>query len=655
VLKKASVPCLVVGDHLLKNALAMLQDKIVDFANDFYFFVTNQSGANTFSAYLIVPKKYAEQYASGGPFWGIDLSGLPMLASLGFVPRVLKRKKFSDIDVNNMRNYTALSHDEFGVKTVALIKNMLLDVSGRGRIVYMQGHGYSYLRRKTSEIGSIAVNLSLNSFVNLIGALEEKGTVFTHVLTCFMGGDNLSVLEKFMTDDLFNTAIAKLINVRPSAKKRYNKMFVSIASTADISTFGGVDVDLFFPAIDTLFGLLRSEAVKDVMPRLQDWLTRMFRTVGVSKDLVNYPQVRIPGNQTAFYLTDIHGDLQIINRFSTMQDRVLAARSGGLRDIHVVNKNVLVTYVDMVANKIVIEKKVPLILAMGSDNYFRSFKEIEVKVPAVDFFTFAYNSFYKDAFGDEMGHCETYLIEKISFQNEDIFEDIKLPREFQGHEIDALYNVHIKRGLDESAAGFFSLSQEPDADIFKMDEKRVVQKVEGNALTQMRDEIAAIREGQALSFDAHERQLVTNTNAFMKEHAANLGRVLPNTMRSFLIKSVIMGGRDCERILYLYLKLLEHENTRAIVEGLSEFIIEKYKDIPAWIRFEKFKMVILGFRTPSKQVVDSLNTLIEALFVFDNNSQNELKKYLARQQGALEEKSQQKDEKVAVQPQINAQ
>jgi len=642
VLEKESVPCLIVGDHLLRNACKILEGKKVAFENKFYFFVSDHAEAN-FSAYLIIPKKYLKIYA---PEITVDLENLSWLASLGFLPNVLECKEFKEIAFDKIHDYRDLSWDKFGNKTVNVIKEVLLDAQERGRIVYVQGHGWSYLRQKFSEHDAIAVNLPLDSFVHLIKVLEDRGTIFTHVLTCLLGADNLNVLEKFMARDLFNTSVAKIINLHHKTsekgqaarekifKKNSNKMFLSIASTADISTSGGVDVDCFFPAIDTFFGLLKSEAVKDVMPNIYIWLNRMFRTVGVTKDLVNYPQVRIPGNDTQFYLTDIHGDLQIINRLSAVQDRLSVTERGEKilakeipSDIRVLDKNILVTYVDKVINKIIIEGRLPVILAMGTNEYFRSFREIEIRMPDVDFFTFGYNCFYKGEFGEEMGHRETYLIETLCFNKADIFEDIALPQELQGQTTQILYNVLIKRGLEGSAYVVFSLNQDPEADIFRITEKHIVKKFKADEQLKIRTEINAIRAGQELSFDASELQLVTKPNTFIRQYKGALATVLPDTIKSFLIKSVIMGGKNSEKLLHLYLKLLENEKIRPHIEKLFEFVVEKYKEISAWTRFEKMKMVVFSFPEKSTLVKENLNKLIDALFVFDKKNQDELKKY----------------------------
>ncbi|HBS48436.1 TPA: hypothetical protein DEA20_04545 [Candidatus Dependentiae bacterium] len=633
MLKQAGTPCLVIGGHVLKHAATNLHKEKFDFEKNFYFFTIND---DKFFPVLVIPKNYAARNVSDKSL--INLSNLSWLRSLGFNPKNLVHKKFANIDFSKEQ---IIPTKEFGEKTINLVKNVLTNVKERGRIVYVSGHGYSYIRQKIDTIYERAVNLPLNAFFDLIRELEEKGTLFTHVLTCYMGGDNLSALEKVMINDFYNTTLATMLDTHQKTKsttsETHNKMFLSVASTADVSTSGDVDTNLFFPAVDTFFNLLRSDAVKDMMPNLFTWLTRMFRTVGVRRDIVNYPQIRIPGNQTSFYLADIHGDLQIINRMNTMQDRFTIAQKGDKKvvkinkpkDIVVTNKNVLVTYIDHVENKVIIEDKVPVILAMGTNEYFRTFSEIFVDIPEMDFFNFAYNSFYPADFGEEMGHRETYLMKKLTFANEDIFEDIDVPQEIASQKPQTLYNVYLKRGLEEKAAVIFSLGQNPTDDVFEINEDKVVRKLEGEEKELYLARVSAMQAEVGHYFSPLEEKLLKNSALFLQENKQDLAKVF----KTALVKSVVLSGRDCDKLLLSYLKLLDTTTDEEILTSLKEllpFLMQNYKEIPSWTLLEKMKFVILSFKELKKETVETFEKIIDKLFEFDEKNKKALKDLLKK-------------------------
>ena len=632
ILQNKKEPCLIFGKHLLFNAdFIRKADKIdLDLENSFHFFIVN----NNQSAVLIIPKEYIKSFIPST----IKLSDIAILRWLGFNPQSLTHKKFSKID---LKTKSDISADEFGKQTVESIKNVLTNVKERGRIVQLEGHGWSYLRQRKNPTNAIAVNLSLPYFLDLIRDLEEKGTLFTYVLTCYMGGDNLSALERVMINDFYNTELAKMLNAHQKTKsatpETHNKMFLSVASTADISTSGMVDTNLFFPAVDTFFNLLKSDAAKDMTTNLFAWITRMFRTVGVLRDIVNYPQIRIPGNQTSFYLADIHGDLQIINRVNSMQDRFIIVQEGDRKvvkvnkpkDIVVANKNVLVTYIDHVENKVIIEEKVPVILAMGTNEYFRTFSEIFVDIPEMDFFNFAYNSFYPADFGEEMGHRETYLMKKLTFANEDIFEDIDVPQEIASQKPQTLYNVYLKRGLEEKAAVIFSLGQNPTDDVFEINEDKVVRKLEGEEKELYLARVSAMQAEVGHYFSPLEEKLLKNSALFLQENKQDLAKVF----KTALVKSVVLSGRDCDKLLLSYLKLLDTTTDEEILTSLKEllpFLMQNYKEIPSWTLLEKMKFVILSFKELKKETVETFEKIIDKLFEFDEKNKKTLKDLLKK-------------------------
>jgi hypothetical protein len=258
---------------------------------------------------------------------------------------------------------------------------------------------------------------------------------------------------------------------------------------------------------------------------------------------------------------------------------------------------------------------------MGENKYFRSFENMEVRLPEVDFFSFAYSCFFRNDFEDDMGHQETFLLDKVSFAKSDIFQDIDLLKE---KEIQVVYNVLVKRGLEADV--FFSIAEASDADIYRMTDRGTVEKVEGQEKFRIQIEIDAIRKGRDITFAKEEWDFIKDYNKYVEQHEHDFEAVLPNIITSCFIKSVIMDGKQAGELLCAYLSLLENEKVKVCIESLFEFVVEKCNEIPAWIRCDKIKKVILSFSKKDRNIniKNNLNKLVDVLFKYDKNNRDEL-------------------------------
>jgi ankyrin repeat protein len=462
-----TAPCLIFGKHLLNNVKESVDSEfeILDF---FY---------KELEVLLVIPKKYAS-------IWLEENINNLQTKSNEEIEKILKALGFSWKKENFKKTekapgtLSALSFEKFS-KLIPEVFNNLLNNSQK--CIYMTGHGRSIGGEST--YGDITAkdtiaNLFIPDALKLFSILDKKNTQLIYVNTCFLGGENLLVVQ-----DMLNTNIrfiekvkfpfeTKIYAYKDKPKEPSKMIFISGATTQAPTGQSPCSFNNFFKEFRVY--LNKEEKLKNLLKETPKNLpeirtltkeigslkaTRKYIAQNITSWLTHYsyasniPQIRFPGAGTKFYslASAVIDEIALgVKHGVTFKDMTPPTKE----PFKFYNEPVLVINLPEIDVAVEIYGQIPLLISgIGLRNF--SFENITIKDLECNLHQFmvkAIKGEFKFSTGkslfDDMPYTEAFSIKKLVLtkDTECVDKGIKLPK--------ILENVVIRRASKLYTAEF---------------------------------------------------------------------------------------------------------------------------------------------------------------------------------------------------------
>jgi len=399
LIKQKACPIIIIGQHLLYNALQL--------SCSINNWITIDISYENINGYILIPPKII-RFPADNNYASLDSN----LQTIGLDLSSIKHSYTNESCVREKQPiYSDIQTANFSKLVPLIIDKLLIP---KERYVFLSGHGWA---KDPSTIGCLLNDDALN----LLTILANKKTKIIYLSSCFFGGKNFETVKNF------------------------NDIPIISAATTEIIVRGNIDLmpnnwHSFFNALNTYYNFSNNNQFCEYLSNqaLQFFVTQ-------KPNLSNFPHIKFPGTQ--FALLPINNQAMSIDKETLSKSKIL----------EVENKRLLEVNIEKINNTITIKDKIPLIISNSKKNTFEKINIETIKKAQNKDLIYVIRKFTKPDIFKDSTLKNILLIKELKLQ-----EKLPIDNQNNKTNIyNTLYNVVIERGPSSECYTIFGTDKNP--------------------------------------------------------------------------------------------------------------------------------------------------------------------------------------------------